>query len=198
MLSQQPGPFGLMAGLHAIAVRAWHGLPRIGKIFTKRFAFWVEEFLLHHREKLLRPRHRLRVSDGFVHRQHRLESMHMRVLPPRLAWGNSFDEAAVARGEVAIDKVDGVVEIIPDLRVAADFRGPGQRQQDKHMIVRVAQRVGDRIVGRKDGHVSGLSVGRPIALDHECNAVHHETPTIDKPAKRRGMGIHIDLPRLHA
>src|SRR6266705_2567885 len=60
---------------------------------------------------------------------HRLEQMHLRILPTRDCGGNSLDEAAMRGSQLAIDKREQGFDLVPNLGIPAQLVYSRQREE---------------------------------------------------------------------
>ena len=138
-----------------------------------------------------------RRACGTVERAHRLEEMHMRVLPPGQAPGGAFVPAA-RRGQ----PVEGALEpgdLGADIR--ARRRQPGRRQQHEAEIIEIMRRRADRQIRRQPAGQVAAAGGKAPGHDKieqalgpgpEIGGQRRADPGL---AGERGKGI--GLARLH-
>src|SRR5215211_5589659 len=109
--------------------------------------------------------------------------MHVRILSARYAALDVLEERAVASRKMFVQKGKGFVDNGSNLTVAAGARQPGERQQDKRMVVGIAQRIGDRSVGGQGMNVARRSVGRPVFVQHQLEGAQRQRQTLPKPSE---------------
>ena len=133
-----------------------------------------------------------------MEREHRLESVHLRILAARQRGRIALEPAAMdGVGEGGVEIVEFRADQRAHLRVGPQAIGPGERQQAERLIVGVAPPVGERPVGLDQVDETRPPVARPAPLDQPREAVERQHRRRLVPAEQRRMGIDIDLPRLH-
>src|SRR6266851_3096432 len=94
------------------------------------------------------------------------EHMHVRILSARHGCGNPFKEATMRRSQVAVEKPEQGVNLVPNLSITAQLIDSRQRKQHECVVIGIARRFHDR-----SARIEQMYKSQP-SLDHsgrECS-----------------------------
>ena len=191
---QQPGPFRLVSGLDADRLDL---RPVLLEIFAEHVLLLVVEIGEEQREEIAgavleRPR-----RGSHRNRDHRLEQMHLRVLPPRHRRRQSFQERRHAAS----------ADCRPGRRAArrsrrgsarpgrAHRRSPAPAARRRDHRYRAADPARRR--RRQAMHEAGPAVGRLRLGQQIVQPLQRDGAAFGVPAHLRRLGVAIDLAGLH-
>ncbi|MGY3650834.1 hypothetical protein ACVWW2_006125 [Bradyrhizobium sp. LM4.3] len=130
-------------------------------------------------------------------RDHRLEQMHVRILPARQRDRQAFVDAAVRRAQMAVEEGEQCVDLGANLRILVERIDGRQRKQDEGVVVGVAPAVQHRALRRQPVHVARPAVGRFRACEQMLQPLERDGAPLRIPAHLRGLGVAPDLAGLH-
>ena len=101
------------------------------------------------------------------------------------------------RAQFRFDEVAQRVDLGADLRIAIEAIGGGQRQQDKGVIVGIAQRIQHRAIRLQRVDETRFAIGRFRLRQQMLQPLQRDGAAFGIPAHLRRLGVAVDLPRLH-
>ena len=96
-----------------------------------------------------------------------------------------------------VEKCDQQLDLVSDLRIAAQLICARQRQQNERVVVGIAQRVEDIAVRIEQMHEARPAIGAPGFRQEIFEALDRELAALRIPTDFSGLGEAIDLPRLN-
>src|ERR1700744_384970 len=111
--------------------------PVILEIFAEYLALGIVEVRQEQREELAGAM----LEHGLVGRieggDHRLEQMHLRVLPARRRGRLPLEEATIWRAEFTVEEAEQMIDFGTHLRIVVERVDGREREQDEGVVVRV-------------------------------------------------------------
>lgn len=190
---QQPGPLGEVPGFDPCGEDVG---PVVLVVLAKGCRAAVKQVGGEQAEELAGALLEHRLAGGVEQGDHRLEQVHLRVLPPWRLRRQLLDEAAMGRAQLAIEEQEAAVDLGADLRVAGQPQQGRLRQQHEGEVVGIALGIQHAAVGGGQMRKAVLGVGA-AQLQELLQPVQRDLPGVRVPVELGRLGIAVDLPRLH-